>query len=558
MTFKVFPPDSKIDNEGEREVLGWFHDQITDDRVEVFCNQEWLDGGARREMDFIVSIPDVGMCIVEVKGGTVDIMGNQWRQWSKTEKAMVPRNFVYQLDCERRTVRDILLQSFDQMNLPKIGYVLVTPNSSFALDAILPGLTRNVLVSKSDKQELWTAMVRQTKNANGSREFTELNQLAVRFLLESPGENYEAIVATTRQRGETVEYLTVEQSFILEMMEENEQIQINGGPGTGKTVVAIEEALRLVRNGLRVGLLCYNRGLSAYFKHQMQKVDDHYVPAVVGTVLDSLRILAGVADSPIPQDAAQRDYYDTDMPRQVLKALQNLPSEKKLDAVVLDEVQDMTEIYWKLIQAALKDPIHGKVVLVGDPTQELRANVTPSPWPHIAKARLSINLRNSRSIAEALNEFYEGRQSQPRGVINGIPPEVHIVPDSDQVIDEVEKFITQLVDVYHWRRGDITVLTTRHRHPKHDAARVNGDDAYWEEHFKSDDVFYSHINSYKGLERPYVILAVNGFSGQQDADARKKSLYVGSSRARDELAIFGTQTDLEALGNAISRMSVEK
>ena len=559
MTFQVFPEDHHIDNDSESEVLGWLYDQVTDDRVQVFCNQEWLDGGERREMDFIVSIPDVGVCIVEVKGGTVDIIGNQWRQWSKSEKAMVPRNFVYQLDCERRTVRDILLQSFDPYNMPKIGYVLVTPKSSFDLDAILPGMSRTVLVSKSDQDELWSTIVRQTKNAKGSRDFTAIDQLAVRTLLEHPGETYESIVATTRQRGETVEYLTVEQSFILEMMEENERIQINGGPGTGKTVVAIEEALRLVRIGKRVGLLCYNRGLASFFKHQMKKVDPHSQPEVVGTVLEGLRVFAGLEEFPLPEDPAERAaYYDVDVPRQILAALEAMPIDGKLDAIVLDEVQDMSEMYWKVIQAAMKDPINGKVVLVGDPTQELRENASPAPWPHLAKARLGNNLRNSRSIAKALNAFYEGKQSQPRGVINGVPPEVHVVEKSDLVISEVENFIGQLVDEFHWQRGDITVLTTHHLHEKHIAAKAQGDDDYWEEHFKNNDVFYSHINAYKGLERPYVILAINGFSSKQDRDAQTKSLYVGASRARDELAIFGTEQDLEALGAAVSRMTVER
>ena len=68
-----------------------------------------------------------------------------------------------------------------------------------------------------------------------------------------------------------------------------------------------------------------------------------------------------------------------------------------------------------------------------------------------------------------------------------------------------------------------------------------GWDAYWDEFFRADDVFYGHVLGFKGLERQVVVLAVNGF---KDPGRAREMLYVGLSRARTQLVVCG---DLEAI-----------
>lgn len=48
--------------------------------------------------------------------------------------------------------------------------------------------------------------------------------------------------------------------------------------------------------------------------------------------------------------------------------------------------------------------------------------------------------------------------------------------------------------------------------------------------------FYGHVLGFKGLERPAVVLAINGF---RDEARAKEMLYVGLSRARDLLVVCG-------------------
>ena len=81
----------------------------------------------------------------------------------------------------------------------------------------------------------------------------------------------------------------------------------------------------------------------------------------------------------------------------------------------------------------------------------------------------------------------------------------------------------------------VVLLTTAHRHPVHVEF---GDDKtrYWKELWATDDVFYSTVAGFKGLERSVVVLAVDGF--HEGADPRSV-LYTGMNRARDLLILVG-------------------
>lgn len=44
-----------------------------------------------------------------------------------------------------------------------------------------------------------------------------------------------------------------------------------------------------------------------------------------------------------------------------------------------------------------------------------------------------------------------------------------------------------------------------------------GYEGYWDEFFAAKDVFYGHMLNFKGLERPVVVLAINGFGAAERA-----------------------------------------
>lgn len=59
---------------------------------------------------------------------------------------------------------------------------------------------------------------------------------------------------------------------------------------------------------------------------------------------------------------------------------------------------------------------------------------------------------------------------------------------------------------------------------------------YWDSFWDADQFFYGHVLGFKGLERRAVVLVVNDKGAFERSRER---LYVGLSRARDQLVVCG-------------------
>ena len=78
-----------------------------------------------------------------------------------------------------------------------------------------------------------------------------------------------------------------------------------------------------------------------------------------------------------------------------------------------------------------------------------------------------------------------------------------------------------------------------------------GQEGYWDGFWDEDMVFYGHVLGCKGLERPAVVLGVN--EGRDHERVREK-LYVGMSRATDQLVVVGEPERVRVIGgDAVAR-----
>jgi hypothetical protein len=122
---------------------------------------------------------------------------------------------------------------------------------------------------------------------------------------------------------------------------------------------------------------------------------------------------------------------------------------------------------------------------------------------------------------------------------------------SDDAVDAADSEVQRLTEAEGWPPGSVALLTTKHRHPvQTDAVESSGWDAYWDDFFAAEDVFYGHVLGFKGLERPVVVLAVNGF---RDVARAKEMLCVGLSRARTLLLVCGDPEVIAAVGGEAVR-----
>jgi len=71
--------------------------------------------------------------------------------------------------------------------------------------------------------------------------------------------------------------------------------------------------------------------------------------------------------------------------------------------------------------------------------------------------------------------------------------------------------VSQLVNVEGWLPEHAALLTIPGRYPVHTEKLSQGKDSHWQDPWSTDGVFYSTVSGFKGLERPTVVIALNGF-----------------------------------------------
>lgn len=130
-------------------------------------------------------------------------------------------------------------------------------------------------------------------------------------------------------------------------------------------------------------------------------------------------------------------------------------------------------------------------------------------------------------------------------LLGGEGPDVQFVTcRGDEALAVADDRVDALLDE-GWRPGDVALLATGSRHPEQVARQAEGNAAYWDSFWDTEQVFYGHVLGFKGLERRAVVLAVNETQPQERSRER---LYVGLSRARDQLVVCGDPDFVRQVG----------
>jgi superfamily I DNA/RNA helicase len=323
--------------------------------------------------------------------------------------------------------------------------------------------------------------------------------------------------------------VTRDQRAILKVLRHQRRLKVSGGAGTGKTWLALEQAKRLSKAGEKVALVSYSRGLARFFQRVTAAWPKAERPAYVG-LFHSLPLAWG-ADQPPPEDdaAARTDYDETSLPKQMGDLAAQLPDSEKFDSIVVDEGQDFGDVWWPPTVACLRDAETGGLFVFFDEAQRV------------------FNIRNTKKIAQVFGSL-AGAQMKYRG-LDG-PPMRFMPCDPAAAIECADDAVEWLLE-QGWSDGLIAVLTTGRRHYVQTPSTDEEWAAYWDAFFDNDEVFYGHVLGFKGLERPAVVLAVNG---NRDPARAKEMLYVGLSRARTQLIVCGDLDMITEMGGPAVRI----
>ena len=494
----------------------------------------------REEIDFIVCIPNEGVALIEVKNG-LKLRDGHWYQFRSEAGRQVEVDLASQLTNERLFFEELISPYFPNSNkTPRYVQFLVLTDLSLEVNQVLPrGIQRQKVIAKNQLEYLGKIIKDHIHTNNGGRSFTFEDLSNMDAAIDARGNTYREYVKSTVVRGQTVEELTSEQGFILDMIAKNLRVYVEGGPGTGKTVLAIELAYRLQSEGKRVGLVCYNNGLARDIRNRSSQWNHNL--EFLGVVKEDLAKYLKIKLPKVPPSQKKRnDYWDKRIPRLIRTATRFKRKYRKFDAWVVDEAQDLSTIELENLQRLLKNRKTGKIYLFGDPKQDLFQKESKVPWSS-THLQLLFNVRNSPSIAELLNQCFPNSTLRFVGDPQRRKPAFILVTETDGMEPAIKHAVASL-QANGWADSHIGVVATGPRLKIHDLRRQErSDDEYWQDYFAGDSIFYSRLLNFKGLEKPVVILVFNEIYSSMEEVLRH--LFVGGGRARDELILILSEKD---------------
>lgn len=522
---KVFPEKPEFKTRAEKEVFEAAFTQLGENDC-IFCNLEFSSPNhGDVEIDLLLLIENRGCVVVEVKGGHISFDGTDWNQSDtkgsrKIEPARQVRKNLF-------AILDYIRTRWSQGNL-KSDWIVVFPHSNVpdVNDAQLP---HTKIVDKAKLPYLFSSIKSNIDSINSVAPVGHLwmsaaiSHLTAISSAEADKENM------LDQNLSFIKELTHERAIFLNQIDENDRYYVRGPAGSGKSWLAFEQAKRWTKQGLRVGIVTFNRGISTYMRNKSLELSEDERPFWVGTFHGLASMIGANAGAPKNYNDNADPYADN-----LFAAAKKLDEDKKFDGFVVDEAQDFMSSWWTTLDLCLKEPGRGKLALFGDDQQKI-FGLRRGPEGFFARLNLNDNIRNSRQIGELASSLTQ-RPIEIRGP-SSFPVE-YIICEEVEVLDRADDEVVRLTEKENWRAGEIALLTTKSKHPVHAEFKSQELDRYWEEFWNGDEVFYGTVGGFKGLERPIIVLAINGFHNAEDFE---DFLYVGVTRARDKLVVVCTK-----------------
>ena len=494
------------------------------------------------ELDFLIVDPARGALGIEVKGGGV--------------RRSRDGCFSKDRDGEEHPIKDPGRQAAAAVHAIR-GYLEQAPGfggRGFRCrfdwgvafpDTVSPGdfgpeLPAEVILDRSSLLDLRRAVDRVFECWGPSRgDGRTLSPEAADALIETLCERHPpAATLALRFREEEREILrlTEHQKVILEVLASHPRVAIEGGAGTGKTVLAVEKARRMATTGARVLLLCFNRPLAAHLRGGA----DDYEVETFHEFCGKLARRAGFAFEE-PTSPGHQDFWEKTAPNLLVNALERLP-EARYDAIVVDEGQDFMLDWWICLDLSLKDGGKGTLYAFYDPNQNISNRDLPKAL-EISPAQLPHNCRNTANIARYIAGLI-GEEARVRpGTPDGAPVEEMTCGDPAVLARQVSERLERLVEEDEVRPQDIGIISTRRleNSPFAENRRAGrfrlvglGDPHAAKSRRSRPRIVFDTLERFKGLERDVVVLLDLPGSRRAVTAAR---LYVGASRAKHLLVV---------------------
>jgi Nuclease-related domain/AAA domain len=339
--------DPETKSAAERLLYDLFREQLDDSYV-VFHAVHWLALDRHRrprdgEADFVLAHPAHGILVLEVKGGGIrrDPRTRQWTSTSAEGTITLIKNPIEQAKDSKYSLLDQLKTMLSRY--VNIGHAVAFPNIVVGQSYLGPDLRREIVLDGTDLSQHapWVEQALNYWRGSRTTEDAALGKEGMRALTKLLGKQWEfkpALWGQFSAEQQELIRLTREQYVILDVLNRQRQAAICGFAGSGKTLLAVEKATRLARQGFRVLLTCFNRNLAKDLRERL----DWGVNLDIYTFHDLCITLGREAGLSVFTSKEQDTvFFERILPDALMQAGRIL--KRKYDAIIVEEAQDFYE-----------------------------------------------------------------------------------------------------------------------------------------------------------------------------------------------------------------------
>jgi hypothetical protein len=546
----------QLRSQGERKVYEACRDQLDANWTVVHSVAilKLLSASAPEdgEADFVVFNPDVGIGVVEVKGGAIEYNAIE-RKWYSTSRAGV-----------KSKIKDAYLQALEQKKEITRTFIshplwtassgpkwLVTAHAAFfpdcsprckwSLPHVLPEITGwegNLSTFDEWLSGVFAFWKGDSKAAGpgllGKRVFDDIycRALSARPLLANLLEAEESVRVK----------LTEQQSRLLRSIRMKRQALICGGAGTGKTLLALERARDIALSGRATLLVCYNSPLADHLSKVAAGTPNLQIMTYHALCQSRATAVRGVTGRNLVKEAEalypNKGHFDCHLPYALAASTEI--TDWRVDAIVVDEAQDFREDYWIGLLWLLKDSKDSIFYIFYDHNQSLYANTNSLPISD-TPFLLTRNCRNTKTIHELTYRYYRGEPTDAPEIPGGAVQEIHAAscrPQAVKLSAEVVRLISE-EGVDPEQIAILVATSAKAAYYKELTSHPLPGRVRWaiEVHGQANTVLVDTAPRFKGLESPVVFLW--GID-KVDPSVDRELLYVGLSRAKSKLYLVST------------------
>ncbi len=547
----------EIPSDAEKLVYKALREQLPNDwlvihSLEFVTHNPKYESHADREADFVVFAPEFGVLVVEVKGGGISYDKGTDTWFSITNVGKIPheiKNPLRQAKEAKYEIRKHLSRRLGSKRIllahaalfPDIENTSALQSHDLPVEILGGGNVLDDLKSWAISMfEFWAGEIPN---------YDPLEISGINIAQEIYGKKatiLPSLALTIKRETEIQIELTNQQKNILRQLKRRKKAIIEGGAGTGKTVLAVDHAQNLAAQGSKVLLLCYNKQLGNELKKRCEGIDNLH--AMNFHELCSWRIKQVKVDTgrDLLEEARLthpgKDVYDVLMPDALIESYEISPLE--YDTIIIDEGQDFRDEFWLAIELLYEGQDDARLYIFQDSNQAIYTSTEELPIDEIPLF-LTDNCRNTKTIHELAYQYYKGEEMEAPD-LDGAPVE-YIVDDTLEVqVKKIDKLIANLINIENISPLDITVLTIGDFNlAQNHLMRTKQKNVFvFKDYSPQNHVLVETAKRFKGLESKIIILWILDSYAYDE-----KLLYVSISRARLRLWIVGNNEIIDQIKN---------